>query len=124
MIMLEIIESIIQVEFIYKWQTLIGSALGPFLAIMLSVIVFFIKGELQKRKDRKESIRVAEIAFSQTFNHITSLIDEVEGFVERVKTIIGEIETITDPKQYALPETNYPPIINIHFDENLPKMKF
>lgn len=115
---------IMSVEFIEKWQTLIGSALGPFLAIMISVSGFLVKGKFKKISDRKESIRRAEIAFSQTLNHILTSVIQLEDFVERVRFIIGEVEKVTDPKTYALQETNFPPIISIYFDEDLPKMKF
>jgi len=109
---------------IEKWQTLIGSALGPFLAIMLALLGFFIKGKFQKRWDRKEAIRSAEIAFSQTYNHTVISVDQLEYFIERIKGLINEIKKITEPNQYANYETNYPPIINIQFNEELLKMKF
>lgn len=122
--MLETIQPWIPVDFIHKWQPLIGSTLGPFLAITLSLCAFYIKEKYQKRKERKECIRRVEVGLAQTLNHIFTSLSQLDYFVDRVKTIISEIEGVTDPTMYAINETNFPPIINIHFDEELSKMKF
>jgi len=110
--------------FIEKWQTLIGSALGPFLAIIFSVFGFYVKGKYQKRCERKEAARQAEISFSITINQIYATIGRLNDFVSRVKSIISEVENITDPIQYSLHETNFPPTINIYFNDKLLNMGF
>lgn len=121
--MFESLNSILSEQFIDKWQTLIGSALGPFLAITLSVIGFFIKGKLQKRSERKEATRRAEIAFSQTLSHLLVAVSQLEDFIARAKTILEEVRAITDPNFYAIQETNFPATIAIYFDEQLIKMR-
>jgi len=47
-------------EFVNKWQTLIGSALGPFLAVILSAIVFWIKSTLLYGKLKTFTINIAK----------------------------------------------------------------
>ncbi len=122
--MVEILKLITSPEFIEKWQTLIGSALGPFLAIILSAIGFLAKGWLQKKLARKEAIRRAEIAFSQTLSHINVAIMQLEHFVRMARSIVAEVSAITDPKFYALQETNFPATISIYFDDELIRMRF
>lgn len=122
--MIEILKLVISPEFIEKWQTLIGSALGPFLAIILSAIGFLTKGWLQKRSNLKESIRRAEIAFSQTLSHLNVAVMQLEDFITRAKVIIEDVNAISNPNFYALQEANFPATISIYFDNELIKMKF
>lgn len=111
-------------SFLHEWEVLIGSALGPFLAIILSLLAYFMKRVYEKWKDKREAIRRAEISFTQTINHILTSVEQLDYFVDRVKLIIEAIKNITDEKSYALNGTNFPPVINIHFDEELLKLKF
>jgi hypothetical protein len=111
-------------ELINNWQTLIGSFLGPFLAIILSAFGFLIKEKYQKRKDRKEAIRRAEISFAETLNHVFTSVEQLEFFIQRVKTIMSDIEGIDDEKIFSLNETNFPPTISIYFDDDIRKLKF
>jgi hypothetical protein len=120
---METLKLITSTEFIEKWQTLIGSALGPFLAIILSVIGFLVKGCLQKRSNRKEAIRRTEIAFSQTLSHLLVAVSQLEDFIARAKTIVEQVQVVTDPNFYAIQETNFPATIAIYFDEDLIKMR-
>ncbi|MBU1033263.1 MAG: hypothetical protein ABII13_00100 [Patescibacteria group bacterium] len=111
-------------DFIYRWQTLIGSFLGPFLAVALTVVGFMLKGKYQRWKERKEAIRFAEISFAQTINHLMSSIIELEGFIERVTLQIKEITEVNDSIAYARQYTNYPPLADVYFDKDIIKMKF
>lgn len=122
--MIETFKLITSVEFIEKWQTLIGSALGPFLAIILSVFGYYLKGKFQKISERKEAIRRAEISFAITLNQIYTTVGHINDFISRIKNIIDEVEKITDPGRYSLHGTNFPPIIDIYFDKELLKMRF
>lgn len=121
---IETINLVTSVEFIEKWQTLIGSAIGPFLAILISAVAFLYKEKRQKARDRKEAIRRTEVALSQTLSHILIAAYQLEGFIERAKIIISGVEKVTDPKSYSLNETNFPATMNIYFDEELIKMRF
>lgn len=120
---METLRLITSTEFIKEWQTLIGSALGPFLAIILSALGFLLKGLLQKRSNRREAIRRAEIAFSQTLSHLLVAVSQLEDFIVRAKTILEEVRGVTDPNFYAIQETNFPATIAIYFDEELIKMR-
>ena len=111
------------ISFIKDWQTLIGSFSGPFLAIILSALAFVVREKWQKIKERKEAIRRVEISLSYTLNDIFSLTEAFKGFFERVDSIIHELKEIPVQK-VALIETNFPPIVDIHIDAELSKMKF
>ncbi len=52
--------------FITKWQILIGSALGPFLAIMLSALGFLLKSIFKNKKERKENLRRIEVGITRS----------------------------------------------------------
>ncbi|MFA6466751.1 MAG: hypothetical protein WCV71_02760 [Patescibacteria group bacterium] len=106
------------IELLYKWQTLIGSFLGPFLAVAFSVIGYFF---IESRK-RKESMRIIEVSLTQTLNDLFVARKTAEQFLKRVEIIMEEIQTDMDKDKYVLTETNLPPI-NIYLDEELPKIK-
>ena len=120
----DLLQKIFSTDFLFRWQNLVGSALGPFLAIILSVLGFYFKGKIQKYYNRKEAVRRAEISFSITLNQIHTIVVQLNDFVLRIKKLITEIEKIDNPNHFSLHETNFPPIINIYFDEELLKMKF
>ncbi len=122
--MFELLEKLFSANFLEKWQTLIGSAIGLFFAAIFSIFGFFLKRKIQKVQDRKEATRRAEIAFSQTLNHILTTVSQLKGFIDRVKMIKDTVTEIKDSKTYAMQETNFPPIISIQYDEELSKMKF
>ncbi|MBI3335850.1 MAG: hypothetical protein HY001_05160, partial [Candidatus Portnoybacteria bacterium] len=45
------------VNFLYRWQELAGAAIGPFLAVILSAIGFWIKSIMESKKELKEFLR-------------------------------------------------------------------
>ncbi|MCF7812176.1 hypothetical protein K9M59_01060 [Candidatus Gracilibacteria bacterium] len=112
------------IEFLEKWQTLVGAALGAFLAIISSLVVFAIKKRWEEKQERREALRRAEVCFSQSLNHVFNCEMQLEDFVQRVKKLIEEIESIDDENTRSLQIANYPPMIKIHFDETLTTMKF
>lgn len=110
-------------EFVLTHQSLIGAALGPFLAIMLSLSAFLLKRLVEKRANRIESFRRVEVALTQSINDLLALIDQLKEFTSRVQTIISEIKKIpSGHATYAINETNFPPIIDISYDPDLEKM--
>ncbi len=121
---MELILYLLPVDFLFAWQSLIGSFLGPFLAIILSTTGLWIEIKLRKRHDREEAIRRAEIAFSQTLTHMNVAVLQLEEFIHRAKQILKQVEEISDPTKYSIPETNFPATIGIEFDADLIAMKF
>lgn len=112
------------IALLHEWQTLIGSFLWPFLAIVLSWLAFIIKEKYEKYKNIKESIRRVEVGLTQSLNYFHTSLEQLDAFVERLENIISIVESNTNPRDYCLQETNYPPTINIYFDPELAKMKF
>lgn len=112
------------VAFLDKWQTLVGAALGPFLAILLSLIGFCLAQIYGSRKDRKEAIRITEVSITQTINDIYSTRKKLEDLVRRLKQLAQEGRAITDDRTYFLATTNFPAVRDIFFNFNLPNLRF
>lgn len=110
-------------EFITKWQTLIGSALGPFLAVILSAIGFWIKSIMEGKKERKEFLRRIEIGITRSLDDIFKTRIKLQYFVSRLRTLIADIKKITDGKHFSLETINYPTIRDIYKDVDLANFK-
>lgn len=106
-----------------EWQTLIGVTFGTFLAIIVSILSFFIKNTIQKIYERKESIRRIEICLSQTLTDIITFTNQLNDFIQRAHLVARGVNRQDNLDEYKLDETNFPPIMNIYFDEELPRMK-
>lgn len=106
------------------WQTLVGSALGPFLAIILSAIGFWIRSNYLSLKDKKEAVRRVEISITRTLNDLYMTRKKLEDFISRLRKLAADARAITDEKTYFLEETNFPATREIFFDTELPNLKF
>ncbi len=103
-------------EFIFKWQTLIGSALGPFLAVILSAIGFWIKSTIKNKKERKESLRRIEISVTKSLNDAFTVCEQLKWFSQRIKNLIIESKSIVDNKIFFLNRINFPTTREIYRD--------
>lgn len=110
-------------DFLHKWQTLIGSALGPFLAIILSAIGFWIKSILEKHKEKKEYLRRVEIGITRSLDDTFKARIKLQDFVLKLRKLINEIRSITNSKSFSLETTNYPTIRDIYKDADLTNFK-
>jgi len=97
------------------------------LALFFTIIGFFLKKWYEDTADEKEklkeTIRRTEISLTQTLNQLITSIEQLEDFIVRARLIISKVRGIRDEVSFCLQETNFPPIINIYFDEELLKMK-
>lgn len=110
-------------EFINKWQTLIGSAFGPFLAVILSAIGFWIKSAIETRKERKEFLRRIEISLARSLNDTFTAREQLKWFSGRIKNLIAESKSITDDKIFFLNRINFPTTREIYRDIDMPNFK-
>lgn len=110
-------------EFINKWQTLIGSALGPFLAVILSAVGFWIKLVIESKNERKEFLRRIEISITRSLDDTFKTRIKLQYFVSRLRTLIADIKKITDSKHFSLETINYPTIRDIYKDADLANFK-
>src|SRR3989338_8894259 len=110
-------------EFINKWQTLVGSALGPFLAVIFSSIVFWIKSLIESRNERKEFLRRIEIGITRSLDDTYKTRQKLQYFVSRLRTLITEIREETDARNFSLESINYPTIRDIYRDIGAPNFK-
>ena len=97
-------------DFINKWQTLIGSALGPFLAVILSAIGFWIKSVIEEKAEKKEFLRRIEIGVTRSLDDTLKTRQKLRYFVARLRNMITEIKSISDPKHFSLESINFPTI--------------
>jgi len=107
------------VAFIKEWQTLIGSFLGPFLAILLSGIAYSIKLFIENRSGRKENLRLIEISTTRSLNESFKTREELRGFAQRIKDLSKNGKNINDDKLYFLDITNFPPLEEIYRNKDL-----
>ena len=110
-------------EFINKWQTLIGSALGPFLAVVLSVSGFWIKSSIGSKNERKEFLRRIEIGITRSLDDTFKTRVKLQYFVSRLRKLITEIKAVTDERHFSLESINYPTIRDIYRDIEAPNFK-
>ena len=110
------------IAFLYKWQTLIGTLLGVFIASVFSIVGFLLKGSFDKMKARKEARRNIEISVTRSINDIHTVKKNLKFFLERVSGVITRAEAVlNDDRKYFLEETNIPPLC-IFLNEDLPNL--
>ncbi len=110
-------------EFINKWQTLVGSALGPFLAVTLSAVGFWIKSVIESKNERKEFLRRIEISMARSLNDIFTVREQLKWFSQRVKNLATESKSITDDRIFFLNRINFPTTREIYRDIDMPNFK-
>lgn len=110
-------------EFINKWQTLVGSALGPFLAVILSAIGFWIKSAIEGKKERKEFLRRIEISTTRSLNDTYTVREQLKRFTLLIKNLAGEAKAETDDKTFFLNRVNFPTIREVYRDTETPSFK-
>lgn len=96
------------IDFLNKWQTMIGSALGPFLAVVLSAIGFWIKSKLAAKEELKESLRRITIGIARSINGLFTTQKQIKTVVKMIDDLVSQIETITDDRTYVLDKVNFP----------------
>lgn len=96
------------IDFFNKWQTMIGSALGPFLAVILSAIGFWIKAKLSAREELKESLRRITIGIARSINGLFTTQKQIRGVVKMINDLVSQIERVTDDHTYVLDKVNFP----------------
>lgn len=107
------------IKFLYTWQILIGAALGPFLAIVLSAIGFWIKSVIERKKERKEFLRRIEISITRSLNDVYVVREQLKWFSQRIKNLKERIKAITDDKTICLDRINFPTIREIYRDADM-----
>ena len=110
-------------SFIEKWQELIGSALGPFLAVVLSAIGFWKKSIIETKKERREFLRRIEISLARSLNDTFTAREQLKWFSGRIKNLIAESKLITDDKIFFLNRINFPTTREIYRDIDMPNFK-
>ncbi|MBU1202987.1 hypothetical protein KKH39_03025 [Patescibacteria group bacterium] len=106
-------------EFLLKWQTLIGAALGPFLLGLGA----WLKGVMSKKEERKEHLRRIEISITRSLDDTYKTRQKLQDFVSRLRILVNQIRAITDKHHFSLETTNYPAIRDVYRDIEAPNFK-
>lgn len=109
--------------FLHDWQELIGAALGPFLAVILSLLGYLLKTWWEKRKEREETLRHIEISVTQSLNDTYVVRAQLRHFVMSLRRLIKEIRAEKDPKAFSLERINFPSLKEVHRDPDCSKHK-
>lgn len=107
------------ISFLREWQTLIGSALGPFLAIILTVIGALIKSWIDKSKDRAEAMRRIEINSARALNDVFFIREKLKFFVGQLRKLANDVRATTNPKEFSLHTVNCPVFGGAYIDRDL-----
>ncbi len=110
-------------NFIREWQELIGAAFGPFLAVIFSVIGFWIKSIIENKKERKEFLRRIEISMARSLNDTFTVREQLKWFSQRAKQLANEAEVITDNRTFFLKRINFPTTHEVYRDSEMPTFK-
>lgn len=110
-------------KFLDTWQTLVGAALGPFLAVILSAIGFWIKSVVETKKEKKEFLRRIEISMARSLNDTFTVREQLKWFSQRVKNLAAESKSIIDDKTFFLNRINFPTTREIYRDIDMPNFK-
>ena len=111
------------INFLDKWQTLVGAALGAFLAVIGSLITYAINSANGRRKERKEFLRQIEISMARSLNDTFTLREQLKWFSQRVKDLAAESRSITDDRIFFLNRINFPTTREIYRDIGMPNFK-
>lgn len=110
-------------EFINKWQTLIGAALGAFLAVIGSLITYAIHSANKRRKERKEFLRRIEISITQSLDSTYKMRQQLKQIAQRIKGLAATARTMTGSKTFCLNRVNFPPVREVYRDKEAPYFK-
>jgi hypothetical protein len=110
-------------DFLYKWQDLTGAALGPFLAIILSALGFWVKEKRAAIRERKEAHRRIEIAVARSLNDAFILREQLKWMAGRVNTLARAARAITEPNIFFMNRVNFIPMREIYRDADLSRFK-
>lgn len=94
------------IDFLKEWQDLIGAALGPFLAVFLSAVGFWIKSSLDKSKERAEAMRRIEAYTARALNDIFFIREKLKFFVGQLRSLATSIRGVTNPAEFSLHTVN------------------
>lgn len=104
------------IEFLKEWQDLVGAALGPFLAVILSAIGFWIKSSIDKSKERAEAMRRIEAYTARALNDIFFIREKLKFFVGQLRILATSIMDVQNPTEFSLNTVNCPFLGVIYLD--------
>ena len=100
-------------NFIHRWQTLVGAAVGVAIPIIFTVAMF----RYQNKKNFKQDLGLLEKILVRSMNDLNELRDELLLFIGRLDHLIEGVNQIEENQYYA-GLSNFP-VHEIEFDSRL-----
>ncbi|MFC1622747.1 hypothetical protein ACFL1Y_02020, partial [Patescibacteria group bacterium] len=101
----------------------IGSALGPFLAIILSGIAYLIKVSVENHKKYRENLRRIEISTVRSIDSFVKSQIQLRKIIESIRELANNVDKIENEKEFALDVINFPLVREVYRDEEIPNFK-
>mgnify|MGYP000849668802 FL=1 len=99
------------------------SALAPAITILFSIIGYFIKRKIDLKNEISENYRTIEVNITMNLENLYRIREELKSFKVRISEVSDDTKNMTGSKNFSLNYTNFPAIIEISRNEDLPKLK-
>lgn len=104
-------------SWLFKWQVLAGSSLGPFFAFYLSI-------KYQANKERKIAVRKVETSLTKSLNDIYKTREQFKEFIKRLKETVLRAKDLDDENTFFIEENSFPAVRDVFADDSLATEKF
>jgi hypothetical protein len=102
---------------------LIGSATGPFLALILSAFAFYCKEKHEKRKKIKEGRVRIEVGITRSLNEVLLIQSQLRYTSALIRKLVVDIRNVKNPNEVALNTVNFPITGDAYRDPEMPHVK-
>lgn len=109
--------------FLYDWQTLVGSAIGLFVAVILPLFGFLLQGWWNSAAERKETLRRIEVGSVVSLNETYNLLEQMRYAVRSISELASRVESVVNPSEFSFDSVNFPVTGSIYIDEDVLRFK-
>ena len=111
------------ITFFFKWQTLVGAATGPFLAVIFSGVSYVVAQFFKRRREYKEFLRQVEISTAESLNDIFDARDQLNYIISAINGILSKEQASTNHAGFFISKVSFPPIREVYQDRELTRFK-
>lgn len=109
------------INFILQNQSFIGAAIGPFVAVIFAALGYWLKGTLDRYKERKEYSRTIETFITMSLNDIINIREQLKIFSNNIQLVSEKIKPSAD--SFSLDRINFPTIAEAYRHVDITKIK-
>ncbi len=110
------------INLILQNQNFIGAAIGPFVAVILAAVGYWLKGILDRNKERKEYLRIIETVTTMSLNDIINIREQLNVFSKNIRQVVKKIKE-NSADSFSLDRINFPTIVRAYRYENIANIK-